>query len=142
MYSALLHLFEEIDPVTKADLNLFFNDMISVNAQLRGHGFGEMIATIIKAVTFAPRQDSYEDVHKAYLKAYDNEKYLEVYGKEEKENMMMAEGEKEAEEEMMMAEIEKEAEGEMMMPDRALIEVDEKAALLGPSKEKKTIRGA
>jgi hypothetical protein len=42
-----------------------------------------MVATIIKAVTYAPRQDSYKDVHKAYLKAYDNVKYLEIYGKEE-----------------------------------------------------------
>jgi len=87
-----------------------------------------MIATIIKAAAYAPRQDSYEDVHKAYLKAYDNVKYLEIYGEEKEEKMEMAESEKE--EHMMMA------EPEMMMPDRALIEVDEKAALLGPSKEK------
>jgi hypothetical protein len=32
MFSALLHVFEEIDPVTKADLNVYLNDMISVNA--------------------------------------------------------------------------------------------------------------
>ena len=87
MFSALLHVFEEIDPVTKADLNVYLNDMISVNAQLRGHGFGEMIATIIKAAAYAPRQDSYEDVHKAYLKAYDNVKYLEIYGEEKEEKM-------------------------------------------------------
>lgn len=46
--------------------------------------------------------------------------------------MEMAESEKE-ELIMLAAEPEK---PEMMMPDRALIEVDEKAALLGPSKEK------
>jgi len=46
-----------------------------------------MIATIIKGAAYKPRQYCYEAVHKAYLKAYDNEKYLEIYGKEDEEMM-------------------------------------------------------
>lgn len=85
MFSSLLTILDEVDPVTKADVDVYLNDMISVNVQLRGHGFGEMIATIIKGGAYKPRQYCYEAVHKAYLKAYDNEKYLEIYGKEDEE---------------------------------------------------------
>ena len=68
---AAMTIFEELDPVTKADLDVYLNDMFSINGQVRGHGFGELIAAIIRGFTFDIRKRDHERVHKAYLKAYD-----------------------------------------------------------------------
>lgn len=85
---ALMTIFEELDPVTKADLDVYLNDMFSVNGQVRGHGFGELIAAIIRGCTFDMRKSDHQRVHKAYLKAYDPQKFEEVYGEEERARMM------------------------------------------------------
>lgn len=74
---------DEVDPVTKADACVYFGGLGSLEAEVRGHGFAELIGTIIRAVTLRDRKWNYERVHKAYLKAYDMPKYLEVYGEEE-----------------------------------------------------------
>lgn len=81
----ILTLCEEVDPVTKVDAQLFMAGLFSVDAEIRGHGFAELIGTIVRAATFSDREWRYENVHKKYLKAYDMPKYLELYKEEEKE---------------------------------------------------------
>jgi hypothetical protein len=73
---AVISLTEEVDPVTKADACLYLGGLISVEGEVRGHGFAELLGTIIRAASLRDRQWSYETVHKAYLKAYDMDKYL------------------------------------------------------------------
>ena len=73
--------------------------LVSFDAEIRGHGFADLIGTIIRAATFGDREWRFENVHKKYLKAYDMPKYLELYKEEEKrdydygDGMMMAEPE-------------------------------------------------
>ena len=96
--SAIVALTDEVDPVTKADACLCFGGLASLEGEVRGHGFAELIGTILKAVTLRDRERNYERIHKTYLKEYDMAKYLELYGEEEKEEAQGEEGPAEGEE--------------------------------------------
>lgn len=82
--NAVLALTDEVDPVTRADAAVYVGGLLSVDAEVRGHGFAELIGTIVRAASLRDRRWDHEHVHKAYLKAYDMPRYLELYGEEEK----------------------------------------------------------
>lgn len=83
----MLIILDELDPVTKVDLDVYLNDMFSVNGRIRGHGFGELVTNIVKGATFDDRRNHHKRIHKAYLKAYDTQKWEEIYGEEERAMM-------------------------------------------------------
>lgn len=47
----LLTVFDECDPVTRADASVYFAGLGCVEAEIRGHGFAELIAIIVRAAT-------------------------------------------------------------------------------------------
>lgn len=49
--------------MTKADIDVYLNDQISINGEVRGHGFGELICAIMKCAAFDERRKTHKKLH-------------------------------------------------------------------------------
>jgi len=73
-------LLDEIDPTTRADAFGYFGGLASVETEIRGNGFAELISIIVRSAAFQDCKRNYECIQQAYLLAYGQGKHAETYG--------------------------------------------------------------